>query len=61
MRASQTRSIPIVRSINELTAASAQSMRLIVSFTKGRGTLSYMDISCDSWLVLGFENALILG
>ena len=50
-----------MRSINELTAASAQSMRLIVSFTKGRGTLSCMDISCNPWLVLGLENALILG
>lgn len=32
--------------IDELTAASAQSVRLVVTFTKGRGTLRYWKVSC---------------
>ena len=38
----------------KLTAASAQSVRLVVAFTKGRGTLRYLEVSCGpSWLVSG--------
>lgn len=38
--------------MDELTAASAQSVRLIVAFTKRRGTLRYWEVSCGtSWLV----------
>ena len=31
--------------MDELTAASAQSVRLVVAFTKGRGTLGYLEVS----------------
>ncbi len=35
------------RGIDELTAAPAQSVRLVVTFTKGRGTFRYLEVSCD--------------
>ena len=33
---------------DDLTAASAQSVRLVVAFTKGRGTLGYLEVSCGA-------------
>ena len=48
--------------MGELTAASAQGVRLVVAFTKGRGTLGCLEVSCcSSRLVVGWWNALILG
>ena len=36
--------------MDELTAASAQSVRLVVAFTKGRGTLGCSEVSWRSLL-----------
>ena len=48
--------------IDGLTAASAQSVRLVVTFTKGRGTLRYWEVSCgpDYQLMSKPSNVLIL-
>ena len=36
--------------MDELTTASTQSVSLVVAFTKGRGTLGYLEVSCGSLL-----------
>ena len=36
--------------MEEITAASAQSVRLVVAFTKGRGTLGYLEVSWRCYL-----------
>ena len=41
--------------MNELTAASAQSVRLVVAFTKGRGTLCCLAVSWGSLLLMYVE------